>query len=394
MSGKKKMVFALTALLLILAAGGCGKEETVGPVLDQSRITDEAKNYVLIRARVQDITLSSDEPGGRYYPDSQSVIFNQPKGAVEEIIAKMGKQVKKGDKLIRLSNDYSEAHLTKLESDLEQTQKNFETEKKQRKKDIIALQTQVGTVENVFKDLKQNKDTTTAYNGVEDRIKTSWKEMEIGNARLEKSGIDYEQFVFQTEKKIADLREEIADYKVDYQNQFITATTDGTVQDISHLEKGDIISEGDYICSIQSEDRFFISMDDRANLLRYNTKISFYDENNPSEILFSGHVLSSPDLCPEAFTGNENVLIRLDDPEAEIPTGKLTGTWDYVKISQVLTLDKLAVQKSGENGTYVEIMEDGKIIPRYIECVEEDDVVWVRSGLVGNEKIILNGTSK
>ena len=394
MSGKKKIILAAMTLVIALAAVGCGKEEPAGPVLDQSKVADEAKNYILISAKIEDITLSSDEAGGKFYPDSQSVLFQQPKGAVEEIIAKIGKQVKTGDKLVKLSNEYSEAHLKKLESELEQTIKNFENEKKQRKKDTIALQTQVGAVENIFKDLKQNKDTTTAYNGVEDKIKLAWKDMEIGNARLEKAGIDYNQFIFQTEKKIADLQEEIAEYKVDYQNQFIIATCEGTVQDISHLEKGDAILEGDYICNIQSEDRFFICMDDRENLLRYNTRVSFYNEKDESKELFSGHVLSSPDLCGEAFTGNENVLISIDDPSGEIPTGKLNGTWDYVKIEQVLTLDKLAVQNSDANGTYVEVMEEGRIIAKYIECVEEDDKVWVRSGLSGNEKIILNGTSK
>ena len=343
---------------------GCGKEQEQPMVQEEVLLTSEEANYKTVQTKMGDYHKESTGSGSIIYLLHSTLYWEYSEVCFTECLVKEGQKVKQGDELMRFESEENRLQLETLRIQLERIRESFE---ETNAKMLEELQ----TAKEKAKELKN-------------------EELTIAELKIEKQQAKYEQFVYEHERDVRRIEEQIAEVKEEAKADVLLAPYDGVVEDVAKLHEGDRVSGGRWLVKMYSTDRMLIKADKAADKLRYNMDVVIETGKNETLKSYQGKVIAAPNVLPTSVS-QDLVLIELDQ---DITEEQLTGSIRYRGISEevqdILMVERKAIQyESGKE--YVYVLEGDMIRKRYVEtALNSSEGVWILDGLEEGQTLIVD----
>jgi len=353
------------AVLLLLSAGlltACKKDSADQTIISQELVIPEQVNYTTAVVEKSDFIDTYDEFPKVEYLRQANLFWENSNARYKECLVARGDSVKKGDPLITFDIEYNASDLENLRLSLTRTEESY-----------------------AVKCLEWEEEIEEA---VEDAKYLYGRQLTIANLNLEKLQLSYEQFIYETERNIEQIRENITEMEELVLNNVLTAPFDGTISNITYHKEGGSVIPGQVLISMYSSEEYVLTVPYEKNTLRHNMELEVALGNGTT---YTATVVTDPALLPGSLYQDH---IRLRVNEEVVPesfTSNTTVSCDTRIIRDILTISNKAIQYDSAGDPFVYILEDNAMKKRYITCgYSNDEVTWVLTGLSEGQTIILN----
>ena len=369
---KNKM--GLLLLLTCLLLSGCGRQpqETgqENQLLDEGLQVPQEANYNTTEVFVGSYEKTVQGTAGRgasiEFVTKEDLVWETKNARFQEILVREGDYVREGDVLAVFDLEADTVALKELELELTRAREEL-ARGRQDYEDAIA----------------EALEATKEEGMILERLR-------IAELKVEKQRIAYEKYVYQAEKNIAVLEEDLAELREEIEVNTLTAPFDGVISWVISYSKGDKVTAGAKLISMYSPNEFYLKTTDHVGTLGYKKTITMEAGNKNDRKTYEGQVISSPEILPGTVKQNF-ILIQLEEG---VRLDQLTGTVNYKaraeEMQDILLVKKNAI--SSENGkSYVYLLEDDIVKKRYVLTgIGNSDYTWILSGLEAGQKLILD----
>ena len=362
MSKNRGVLPLLLAGAMFLTA--CGNGEQKQTLISDDLIVPEQANYKTVQAEYGEY--------GKYIGGSTSVQYliwanlswDKSNARFREVLAKPGEQVKQGDVLAVFDIEESKAELENLALQLTSARDEEAAGKKER-------QSAIDSAEKEAEGLSSH-------------------ELQIAKLTIGKLQAEYEQFVYQSEREIAQLRKRIEEMEEEAENNQLLAPFDGIIDSVTPYNPGDRVDAGKALVTMYSTDKLFLKVDDSAHNLRYNMRVTVEAGTKDDRKAYSGRVAAASNVLPAAVS-QDLALIQLDE---NITAEELKYSPTYVggveQVQNVLLVERRAVSTE-EGKSFVYVLEDDMVQKRFIvPGPNNSDVMWILDGLSEGQSLIVD----
>lgn len=361
---KNKRIAALLVLLCMLLTA-CQASVPDDNLISDEMIVPEEIKYKTTEVTVGDYEKVSQGSLSLKYPVTEQLkVEATGQVTVKAIHVKSMQNVKAGTVLAEFEVKIDEAALAELNLKLERAKEAFRTGK----------QTRQDNIDNA----KKKTEGLTSH------------ELKIAQLNLEKQQVEYEQYVYQTQKSIAAIEEDIAEIYANARKKYIVAPFDGVVESVASLAVDERVSTGKVIVTLRSTDEFYLLAESSGTKLRYNMNVTIEAGKKDEKLEFSGRVVSAPNALPITLA-QSSAIIHI---ESGVSHTVLKNTPIYRSIEEsvknVLLVDRSALGKD-DNGDFVYILGNDVIQKRYVlRGLNNTEHFWIMDGLTEGQSIILN----
>lgn len=353
-----------SALLLLAAAvlGGCGESAQEEPVYDGDLLAPEQANYETVQAESGAYIKTVGGSMRMYYPVTAELRWEEDNARFREILVRKGQEVKQGDSLATFDIDVSRADREALALSLARAIEDAELGKRER----------LTAIEEAKKKLQE-------LNG---------RELNIARLRVGKAETEYEQFVYQSEREIARLRESLEEIDQEIADDTLFAPFDGVIDTIATYNPGDPATKDIVVVSMHSTESFYLVADDASGRLRYNAEVTVEAGKRNDRKTYEGRVVAAPSILPSSVPQGMALVELYGDIPVEALEGNLQYQFNVEELQDVLLVDWRAVDS--ENGkSYVYVLEDDMVQKRYVAPgLNNREKVWILDGLHEGQTVI------
>jgi len=360
---KNKILSALLAASMLLMASCAGEENAHTNVANAALIAPDEVNYQTVDVKISDYVKTAQGGGTLFYPVTTELKWETENSRIVELHVGREAAVKAGDVLATFIVETSASELENLRIKLQRTEEAFEEGKKERMKEI--------------RHVERNLDYHFS------------REKKIAALELESLQIDYDMYVYEQERAIADILEDIAEIENSVTENALIAPFDGIVDSVWNCYPGDKIDPGTVVVEMHSTDRFLVAVSDSADKLRYNQNVTVEAGRKNERKSYHGRVITAPNVLPEDYRWV--ALIEVDEQvTAEDLKYSINFHADTEKVNDVIVLERSVVnQESGKH--YVNILEDDLVKKRFITVGSHNiQEYWVLDGLEEGQSLVLN----
>ena len=368
---KNKLVCYLLSMTACLCLCGCQKQEETK---FEALIAPEKANYDTKQVEKSDYLETSQGSVSIEFPNALKLSWDTEGATVKEVLVEKGQEVKAGDVLMSFYVEVDKIALEELEIQLLRKQEDYA-----RKKDVMEVQ------------LKEaEEEAEEIVNGHSYRIAV---------LNVEKQRIDYEQYVYQAEKAIAELEKKVREQKDLIANTELKAPIDGVIGSVPYNYEGNAVTVGETLITMFATDEVLLKVNRADEKLRYNMEVTV-TKNKTS---YNGRVISAPNILP-GTVNQDYALIALDEQLTLADYGyetrgpgrgygfmtKMEFTAKYQELKNVLLVNKEAVRKE-DGKTYAYILEDGALHKRFVTVgLSGKTHAWILDGLKEGQSVVLD----
>ena len=271
--------------------------------------------------------------------------------------------VKAGDVLAVFDSNVDEVELARQQKELERTQEALELERASRRE----------AIDEMYMSLL---DVPAGY------------ERALLELRIERAEIAFEQYVYQKETDIENIRMRIEAMEAQRAESLIVAPVDGIIDRTMTRRAGDRIYRDEVMVVMYSTDGVLIRVNNKQGKLRYGMPVEISAGNGSKKQIIPGRVVSADQLLPEAQkTEYAYIMPEYYDP-ATTPIDNLKVSGNSVHLENVIQIPRKAV-KLEMSKNYVMKLSDGITQKRYIQALSRPTYVMVFQGLEAGEQIII-----
>jgi len=357
---QKAVVFAVVMICL----SGCGQAQDLPMLLDEELMISEKVNYKTVQVQETDYQKEAEGKAAVLYMEHQNIYKEDGAAYFTECLVKIGQEVKQGDVLMRFEPETDQLQLESLRIQLLRTEESFEKENTEKYAQLHAAKVKA-------QELKDH-------------------ELVIAEWKIEKQQAAYDLFLYEADKNIRKLKEQIQELEAQAVSDTVTAPFDGVVEEIVKINAGDLVNEGQWLIRLYSTDRVLLQALSAGNKLRYNMDVVVEKGKNNAMKSYSGKVIVSPEILPYSLS-QELTLIELSESTEEIESKahlEIRGVSEA--IHNILMVPRNAVQRE-DREEFVHILSDNMIQKRYIKtAMTTPDGVWVLDGLEEGQTLIVD----
>lgn len=351
----------LAAVLLLC---GCAEENTTDGLLADGIASPEDVNYNTTVVERLDYEETSTGTASMAYMIKTSLYWDNGEARYKETLVKAGQRVAAGDVLMTFDVSIKKSEMAELEVRLNRKWQDYASGVEMRKSAIAAE--------------KERAETLSGF------------DLEISGYTTQMLQAEYEQFVYQAEYEIADLKEQITQLKAVAENAFLVAPFDGVIDSVIQNTEGYHVSTTKPLVVMHSEDVVLLNVKSGADDLRYNMPVTIEYGNNTSKRTYTGRVISAPNILP-SDVANDKVMIMTDQQlSGENMRGNFKLSFVSKEIGDILVADRKAVNGSNSE-TYVYVLEGDILHKRFVVAKREDgQMVWILDGLSEGQMLVLD----
>lgn len=359
---KRILALFLSMGLLVVSLAACGNEVDA-TLADEELIVPTEANYKTVQAEIGTFTDEAYSTVKAFYPVEKDLFYNEPDVVFSKLLVKKGDVVKKGQHLAAFKATVSEVPLEEKKLELKRTRNAYDRGKENRRAGLS----------DARKVLGQLSSGTTEY-----RI----KQLEI-----EKSEIEYDQFVFSNDEKIKTLEKEIAKLSEAQDTQYLEAPFSGTIGIVGSFREGDKMDPTVPVLVLYSAERILLQLDNPNGFsygeeVEINAKVGGKDESMKAKVVCSPTALPSSLIAAPTYVMLETKGINIEK------VSNVTVKSTSVFMPNVLTVDAEAV-KMVNGQFYVSILEDNTLKKRYLTSVNFNKTdFWVLDGLSEGQTVV------
>lgn len=330
--------------------------------IDMDKITEESVNYRTVTAEKGNITKSLKVPGYLVNPLQREALYEGPDAYYVETIVTYGDKISAGEPLLKIRPVYDRVKAEELRLKLVRAKEDYD-------ETLYEMQNALAIAE-------------TERAGLSDVYDIRFKDIEIAEAAL-----SIERYIYETERNIAALEEALEAFTLEQSAEYVYAPYDGYVTDLHIFHESDILSSGDYICTLVDRDISFIQVDTPE--YRYGEKVEIMTRFANGSTTYDGEVIITTAALPNSgFVGG---MVKLfDEPEEGDRFNNVSVIGTTVDIRDVLLIPTDAAVL--ENGKYVVTLlgndnaEHKRIINMGLNTREE---MWVVNGLNDGDRLVI-----
>lgn len=356
----------LAILLCITFITLFAARQIAGAKVNNSENIDPEGKYNTVTVKLGDYveTFHSSDAGWMYLR-TDTLKIKDSLGTFDRYLVSEQQTVKKGEALLSYRIPYDSITLEEKQNNYKREEEAFFRQKKQRKTLI-----------------EQEKEKRKAAQGTP----LDAEILELGIQKLE---AEYKQYIFQAEKKLKELKEEIEEVQASGELQYLYAPYDGIIGLKTVLKEGASIDKGDELFSIYDPESLVLGIKDKENKLRYNTKVSvtgIKSSKVDTQRIYEGKVIAEDSLLNHrAELGITYIKVENMGPVTAL--GKVDISAELVRVEDVWIIPSGVVKK--EDGiNYVYVLEDGEERKQYITGRSNKTDMWVYDGLLEGQCII------
>lgn len=357
-------MFRISAILIALALACTPALSESESLISQELIKADKVNYDVqpVESGTFERTVSAD--AGEYYPHTFFIGPEVSGARFSEYKVSRGDAVKKGDVLAVFVLESDGVALASLELELTRTREALEKGAADREE--VALEMQRSLLE----------------------AKDAW-ERERLTLEIQRAEVALEQYIFEQERAIADLEEQIEALHEEQAGSILVAPEDGVVLDMIYKRAGEKVYEGEVLITMYRTDGMLLRVNNDDGRFRYGMEVTVEIGSNKNRIALSGRVVGADTLIPTAERSG-CAYIEFEAPEGQKLT-RPTVSCATVHLENVLLVQRSAVELDGGKFA-VTVLADGVPQKRYINCVVIGGVrqAWLLQGLEAGDEVIVD----
>jgi len=355
-------------LLVVVFFGACATENETAQtesLLNESLITTDEVSYYTVPVERGNYQTEVTGALSVVYMQEKDLYLDKANAVYKEVFVKTGQYVEKGDILMTFDIEGSDVELKTLKLKLQRKQED--TQK-------IAAE-KLAVINNKKDHLKEMKD----------------EKLLAANLEIEKLQTAYEQFLYESELEMNDMRQHIADLEEDRKDNMLVAPFSGVIDSVVAISIGDNVIPGTKLISMHSADNFLLETKSTNHALRYNMPVTIEVSSKTTNQSFSGRVVSTPNILPQSVN-QDRMFIELD---GEVTAEQLIGTIKFravlEEVQDVLIINANAVHSENKK-YYVNLLEDGVLKKRYVTIYsnKSSDDVWIIDGLSEGQMVVMD----
>ncbi len=380
LKSKIKLTGLLLVIMFMFVFDGCDKKEEentdTSEKLLYSEVLDtmsgDAENkYEFTEVRSGDYEHKIFAIGQVEYRDLYYQTLDIEEARVVEWNVTEGDEVKKGDVILTYTAVFDEVSYAQRMADVTRQEKEYTAGYDMRRAEIIMAE----------HELK----------GITDKNEKEIKKLEIKKLKLALNAFTKQR------SNIAELKNEIAQYKKGINTTEVVANHDGVIMECSDYKADDIIHKGNIVATISPMKDYIIRIDDLTEgNLRFNDDVRVTFESDEGNTDISGKVVMSSNILSYGNAQSYAYVKLTDVPSDFVPKGTIKIYFSSKALKNVLLVDSDAVnfETAGEGSSveeipYVYIFEDGNAYKRYIEVFGNNrEEYLVLQGLTAGQKVV------
>lgn len=358
MSRSKAAVLALLCMCLPFLNAQAQSDS----LIPQDMIRNEAVRYArtaVVENGVFERSYSTSAT--EYYPHTYMLGVEVNNASFEKYHVTRKQEVRAGDVLASFTLDIDEEALRSTQLALERTQREYEDGCKQRMEEIDRL-------------LEQRLSIEEAY------------ERELAGLRIERAMTAYEQYCYQQECTIAELRQKLETLQEENSRTQLLSPVDGIVSDLTYKRAGERVYAHETLVTIYREDGMLLSISNSSLNFRYGMPVTVTSGMKANQVTYQGSVVAADDLLPENRRQGY-ALIRLE-PEAKPKYKQINVSGVSQYLEDVLVIPRRAAAMDGGK-YYVECLVDGNPQKRCVNVgLAGATDMWIVQGLQTGDVVI------
>lgn len=359
---KRKRLAAALMLLMVLPLSACGDSTQEQTLYPEELMVPEQANYETVSVEMGQYVKTGKGSVVVYYPVTAELSWEKSNASFREILVKKDQKVKKGEVLAIFDIDVSKADLEELSLKLTRTVEDMEAEKEER--------------------LSAIEDAKKAAEGLTGRS------LRIAALKTEKLQTGYEQFIYQSEREIAQIKERMEKLEDEIENNTLTAPYDGVIDTVISYHPGDPVVANQVLITMHATDKYYFVADDYSGNLRYNMEVTVESGKKNDRKSHAGRVVAASNVLPASVSQGKAMIELYEDILPEELDGTLTYQCNAEKLQDVLLADKGAVNREDEK-YYVYVLWEDMVQKRYIvQGAANTEAVWVLDGLSEGQSLI------
>lgn len=363
-----KVLSLLLALSLVLT--GCsGKKADTLQLYSSASTTSIYNTTQVVKG---DFIKEQSYQASVYFPVQKELTFQSDGQMVffSKYLVHNNEEVKKGTPLIEFNIDYDDVALADKKLKLKRAQEDYKTN--------------LPTYEKAVSDAQADYDS----------MKDGY-EKDTQKITLKKKKLEYDQYIYDSEENITQLKKDLSDYESMIAANQLCAPFDGIVvapENVNVKRDGDYVMPTDILAAIYSEDDIQFQVSDTNRVLRYNMEVSINFIYGSDKYSLKGRVVSDPNALTGASGNNLVTIEALDKPDKDIDWLKLdniTVTVSSVIMKDVLMADLNAVYMK-DGIAYVKVQEGDTIHTQNVIFADKnDDNYWILQGVEEGQTLIM-----
>lgn len=340
-------------------------------LLPKTMTVPEQVNYLTAQVQSGDYTKTRQGSASAAYPVVSELSVDAANLRLKEFLVRRNDEVSKGDVLCTFEIIEDPVELETRRLRLTRAKEAYEAGKASR---LLALE-----------------QARSESSGVRQEDPLAAHTAQIAQLSIDKLQVEYEQFVYQSEREIAALQVRLDELEHGAETLQLTAPFDGYVRQLGTFSSGQQIKPGELIVSVYSTEFFLLKVSNVGDTIRYNMQIELEAGPKNNRRTYLGRVVSSGNILPRGVE-QDYVLIRAEPALAELERKYIDAvqySCNAQELQDVLLVDNRAIQDEGKK-SFVYVLEDGKLHKRYVTAgFHNPDVTWVLDGLQEGQTLIL-----
>lgn len=365
MCKRQRRTFRMTLAASLMAAlflTACGKEEEKENLLQDELLMAQSPNYKTVAVECGEYVKSITGTASELYLVTAELSWDGDNAYYQEIPVRRGQKVKEGDVLAIFNIDSSQVTLEDVKLQLTRAEEDYAEGSTNRQIDIANAQKSAEKLEGY--------------------------ERELADLKIEKQQIEYEQYVYQSERNIARLKERLTELTKEMENTTLVAPFDGVIESVVAYNRGDKVTAGKVLITMYSTDLLVLKADSNVSNLRYNMDVDITISYRKEEKSYTGKVIASPEILPDSVDSELAVIEVSEEIPAEELNGSIRFRCNTEEIQGALMVDRSAVKK--ENGkSYVYVLQDDTVQKRFVATGPyNNDKIVILDGLTEGQLLI------
>ena len=365
---KTKRFRLLSCVLLAgILLSACSSQETGNALLTDAMLRPEAANYETTTVRADRYQAESTGTASAVFMAETALTYKNSGAKYKEVHVKPGNQVSAGDTLITFEVQADKSEKEALTLQLRRKQEDYQTGKEAKQKAIDAQKALAASL--------------TSY------------DRQLADLQAEKLQIEYEQFVYSTEREIKQLQQQIADINARLNDTKLVAPCDGIVTYAVGGTPGNNVTPNKTLVKIISLDDVLLQVETGGEDLRYHMPVTVKYGGGDKVKTLTGRVVAAANILPAGLE-QTRTLIQLDqEAGAEILGRAFGASLEFRALTQdignALVADKNALNIA-KGSSFVYILEDDVIHKRYVTARKNTgDTIWILDGVSAGQNLIL-----
>jgi len=359
MSKNKGIALILAFVSVLLAGCGNNQKETI---IQQELILPEEVNYETVQASLSDYVKEERSAASAGYAVSGNMYCKEPGARMKACLVVKGTRVSKGEPMVVFEVEQYETEIKALEMELSRISQALMEDSRRMLGEIELAKSNTGWL--------------------------SVNDAELASLRIQLQQVQYEQYVYEANRQISLLKEQIAELEELAQNDTITAPYDGIVQSVAAYKEGELIDPDKPLVTVYATEQILLASKD-TDKLRYHMPVKISYGINKNKPVMEGRVVSAPNILPSSVE-QDYVLIAVEkEMDSEVLKRSISLEFEQQKLENVLMVDLKAVNKE-DGKEFVYIQEDDMVKKRFVKTgMRNTEGVWILDGLTEGQHLIL-----